>query len=47
MYESDSLSGAGAKKKVLLRVHGTSRHYDNEVCVGARFSAEAVIGYDK
>ena len=26
---------------------GTSRHYDNEICVGARLSAQAVIGYDE
>jgi hypothetical protein len=48
VYESDSHSGAGGKKsKVLLRVHGTSRHYHNEICVGAHLSAQAVIGYDE
>ena len=45
MYELDSHSGAGGKKsKVLLRVHGTSRHYHNEICVVPRLSAQTVIG---
>ena len=25
----------------------TSRQYDDEICVGARLSAQAVIGYDE
>jgi choline dehydrogenase-like flavoprotein len=32
---------------VALEEHPRSRHYDNEICVIARLSAQTVIGYDE